>query len=637
MNKPFPFEHFLKGNDKNPTSSPSSPPAPPVEETLTPPQNSSYDYEEDHEDSSANMPVGPSLPKQISLNFDENPLDDHQKISGSPLSYFFKDSRPTENENEKQKCDAEKIDQDSFTLPKQSEIHHSIEQNQRKDQTQGQSHASNASNENLLREILHLIKESIGPQKYKAFFQNNFSLLRIAEEQVFFGVTTPFIKTMIETHYKAPIIEAVKSILGPSYQVVLEEHHLTTSTLRGGHEQNILNILKQETTKTPPNPPGAIKVAPQPNDLKFKIDLMPSKKDRLYEVDSKVLSHMGPDPYGIKLDYNKTFDKFIVGPSNHMAYATALAVTKSPGKTYPSVCLYGDSGLGKTHILHAVGNKIKNDFPSLRLCITTGRDFMNEMVNALANKKISDFRKKYSDKIDVLMIDDVHELKNKHGTQNELFHVFNELHNKGKQLIFTTDKSPQEIDGLADRLKTRLSWGLVVDIQCPDLETRIAILKRKAKEEDIFVSEDVVNLIAQISNKNIRELEGALIRLGAYSSVFNVDIDMEIAKEQLNLKDKFQTTPTINIESLAKSVSGRMNITLADIKSKSRNKNVAYCRHIAMYLSYELLGLTFSEIGSFFGNRNHTSVLHAVEKIKKSLETDGHLRDLVADLRRANS
>ncbi len=256
---------------------------------------------------------------------------------------------------------------------------------------------------------------------------------------------------------------------------------------------------------------------------------------------------------------------------------------------------------------------------------------MAEMVAAIQAQKIQEFRKKYSELIDVLMVDDIHELKNRTGTQNEFFHVFNELHSKGKQLIFTSDKHPKEIDGIEERIKTRLSWGLVLDVQQPDLETRIAILKKKAEEEDIFLPDDVVNLIARSIKSNIRELEGSLIRLGAYSSVFKVDIDLEIAKEQLKLDE--QTDIKIHsLESIAKTVSQHFKIPVSDLRSKARVKEVTTARHIAMYLSYHVLKATLVDIGNYYGNRDHTTVIHAVDKIKKQLLTQVQVQQQIYEI-----
>ena len=422
------------------------------------------------------------------------------------------------------------------------------------------------------------------------------------------------------------IQDAIQQVLGKKYEITISVFPLNNGL--SSNQSNILNTINQ--SKNESFSEKAIlksdvkKVSAK--DASFTIDLIPTKEDKLSSVHSKAMNYPNSQHFKFAVDPKKTFESFVVGPSNNMAYASTQAVAKNPGKVYPCLYLHSNSGLGKTHLLHSVANKVKEIHPTLIICITTTRDFMTEMVDAVANKNISAFRKKYSENIDILMIDDVHELKNRQGTQNEFFHVFNELHNKGKQLIFTSDKHPKDIDGIEERIKTRLTWGLVLDIQPPDLETRIAILKNKAAKEDIYLPQDVINLIATRIRSNIRELEGSLIRLSAYSSVFDIDIDIDIAKEQLSFTDNGEQD-IMTIEAIAKATSQHFKVPLADIKSKSRLKTVTQARHAAMFLSYTLIKPTptYMEIGKFFGGRDHTSVLHAVEKIRRTSKTSNQL------------
>ena len=287
--------------------------------------------------------------------------------------------------------------------------------------------------------------------------------------------------------------------------------------------------------------------------------------------------------------------------------------------------------------MHAAANKIKEEFPQLRIYFVSARDFMNEMINAMANKDILSFRKKYSERVDVLLVDDIHELKNKSGTQNEFFHIFNELHSKNKQLIFTSDRPPQEIDGLEDRLRTRLSWGLVLDVQAPDLETRMAILKKKAEQEDLFISEDVINYIAQQVKHSIRELEGSLIKLSAYASVMQTDIDLEVAKKQLALESPHHqhTSPEKDffpLEKILQVVSEKLNVPIPDIKSKIRIKSIALARHLGIYLSYHYSPFTLEQIGLFYGLKDHSSALHAVEKIRQEAKKNTDFAQKIKEL-----
>lgn len=477
--------------------------------------------------------------------------------------------------------------------------------------------SDNDENAVIQEEIKSLLKDIISEKKYSAYFENTFSLLSFDGDSITFKVSTPFIRTMIEKHYYSALEKVVSSLFGSPVNI-----HIKLSEQSSSISKNTNFLEPEQIVKTEPSVKSV-------KDASFRLDLDPSQDDLEGQVESKYIDHMNDKNIGV--NPNKTFSNFVVGPSNHMAYSSAIAISRAPGKAYPSTYFHSASGLGKTHLLHAIANEVQEKFPQLKIVILTARDFMTEMINCLQANKITQFRKKYSESIDVLMIDDIQELKNKHSTQNEFFHVFNELHNQGKQLIFTSDKEPKDIDGIEERIRTRLSWGLVSDIQLPDLETRIAILKKKAKEEDVFLPDDVINLIASAYKNNIRELEGSLIKLGAYSSLFGVDIDIEIAQEQLKLNPPTEGRE-ISIELIAKTASQYFKIPVADLRSKARYKEVTRARHISMYLSYKLLKTTYEEIGRYFGRRDHTSVLHAVEKIKEGLSSSPEISQTVLEI-----
>ena len=482
-------------------------------------------------------------------------------------------------------------------------------------------------------EELHLlntkIKERLQGQidetKYNTFFKNTFSLISLTTNSVAFGAATEYIRTMIKNNYLDHIQEAIQSVLGKKYKIQISVLALNQDF--SSNQKNILNTInpsKDENFLRKVDLKDHSKKS-SAKDASFSINLIPTKEDKLSSVDSKVIDYANGTKQKFKflVDPQKTFEHFVVGPSNNMAYASTQAIAKKPGKVYPSLYLHSHSGLGKTHLLHSIANKVKNLHPSLSIHITTARDFMTEMVDAVANKNIFKFRKRYSEDIDLLMIDDIQELKNRPGTQNEFFHVFNELHNKGKQLIFTSDKHPKDIDGIEESIKTRLAWGLVLDIQPPDLETRIAILKNKAAQEDIFLPNDVINLISTRIRSSIRELEGSLVRLAAYSSIFNINIDIEIAKEQLNFNDPIQQD-SLTIEDIAKAASAYFKVPLVDMKSKSRLKMITQARHVAIFLAHKLVqpSPTYMEIGISFGGRDHTTILHAIKKVRSILKTD---------------
>ena len=492
------------------------------------------------------------------------------------------------------------------------------------DKTEDKNNESIPSDQlEVINENIHSqIEESVGEQKYNTYFRSTFFLNEIQDNKLIFSTSTPFMKSMIELHFQVDLENAVKNVLGDNFKIAININNLKQSL--SSNTNGILNNFKEQNSKSPVD-----RKTPNAKQAKFTLDLTPTQDDLYNQVESTYINHI--DESNSSLDPNKTFKNFIVGSSNNLAYSSALAAASSPGQDYQSLYFHGDSGLGKTHLLHAIGNEIKSKFPALKINLVTARDFVSEFVTAIQNNKVSEFHSKFTEKVDVLLIDDIHELKNKQGTQNEFFHVFNELHRRNKQLVFTSDQHPKEINGLEERIRTRLSWGLVLDIQKPDLETRIAILKKKALDEDIFLSDDVINLIASSCADSIRELEGSLIRLAAYSSLFNVDIDIEIAKQQLKI-NKSMEGPVQSLDSIVSAVSQKFKIPVSDIRSKARNKKIAQARHVAMFLCYEHLNITLSEIGQFFSGRDHSSVIHAIDKIKKSKSENTQLFETISDI-----
>lgn len=463
--------------------------------------------------------------------------------------------------------------------------------------------------ESINIEVLAHLKSKLPEIKYKTFFENNLKLVNIKEDSVAFWVRTDFIKKTVDNFTKE-ISEALEMVLGKSYEIsVFTDNYENNSSIKNDYEN------KKDQTKS-----QAIKTV---KDTKFILSLSPTNEDLKNKVESQVLEHMKPVTSKIAIDDAKTFESFIIGPSNRHAYASAQAVAQNPGNKgqYSSLYIHSNSGLGKTHLLHAVCNHIREEHPTLTICFTTGRAFMEELVEHTRHNTIHEFRKKYSEMIDVLIIDDIHEISNKQGTQDEFFHAFNELHNKGKQLIFTSDRRPKEIDGISERIKTRLSWGLVIDIQPPDIETRMAILKHKAQEIDLFASDEIINYIASHIKNNIRELEGSLIRLKAYSEIQKTEIEFELAKEILALSDMSEKNE-ITLELIAKATASYYRVQLADLKSKIRNKETTSARHVAMYLARKKLQIQFQEIGLYFGGRDHSSVIHAVKSIEEDLKNN---------------
>ncbi len=323
-----------------------------------------------------------------------------------------------------------------------------------------------------------------------------------------------------------------------------------------------------------------------------------------------------------------TFDTFVIGNSNRFAHAASLAVAEAPAQTYNPLFIYGGVGLGKTHLMHAIGHFILEQNPDSKVVYVSSEKFTNELINSIREYRNEEFRNKYRN-VDVLLIDDIQFIAGKEGTQEEFFHTFNALHEANKQIIISSDRPPKEIPTLEDRLRSRFEWGLITDIQAPDLETRIAILKKKANIENIEVNDDVLLYIATMIKSNIRELEGALIRIVAYSSLTNSPISLELAEEALkdiiSSKEVVEITPKLIKETVAK----EYNLHMDDFSSKKRTRAIAYPRQIAMYITRELTDLSLPKIGDEFGGRDHTTVIHAYDKISDELKEDDNLRNKI--------
>lgn len=322
------------------------------------------------------------------------------------------------------------------------------------------------------------------------------------------------------------------------------------------------------------------------------------------------------------------FDSFVVGNSNRMAHAASLAVAESPAQAYNPLFLYGNSGLGKTHLMHSIGHFILDRNPQAKVLYVPSETFTNELINSIQNNKNEEFRNKYRN-IDVLMIDDIQFISKKEGTQEEFFHTFNALYESNKQIIISSDRPPKEIKTLEDRLRSRFEWGLIADVQPPDYETRIAILKKKAERDNLTVPDDVMAYIAKNIASNIRELEGALTRIVAFATLTNQDISIALAEN--SLKDIFSensATP-LTPELIQQVVAEYYNIRVEDIQGSKKPKNIAFPRQVSMYLCRKLLDISLPKIGESFGGRDHTTVIYAISKIEKQLESDEGLQKTV--------
>ena len=329
----------------------------------------------------------------------------------------------------------------------------------------------------------------------------------------------------------------------------------------------------------------------------------------------------------IGLNPKYTFDSFVVGPSNRFANAASLAVSDSPAKAYNPLFIYGGVGLGKTHLMHAIGQRIAQKYPRSKILYISSEDFTNQLIGSIQNRTTQRFRQIYRT-VDILLIDDIHFIAGKEATQEEFFHTFNTLYDAHKQIVVSSDKPPKEISGLETRLVSRFEYGLVTDIQPPDFETRSAILKKKSERETVAVPDDVLYFIADKIRSNIRELEGALIRVVAYSKLMGGEINLELVKEVL--KDMIKEgQKKVTVEAIQRKVADYFNISLSDMKAKRRNRAISYPRQIAMYLTRRLTDHSLPEIGDSFGGRDHTTVIHANDKIEDDLKKGGEIKEII--------
>lgn len=363
----------------------------------------------------------------------------------------------------------------------------------------------------------------------------------------------------------------------------------------------------------------------------YTIEFIIPGEESNYNIGQNIIQENPENNQRAQLNPKYTFNTFVIGNSNRFAHAASLAVAEAPAKAYNPLFIYGGVGLGKTHLMHAIGHYILSQNPNSKVVYVSSEKFTNELINSIREYRNEEFRNKYRN-IDVLLVDDIQFIAGKEGTQEEFFHTFNALHENNKQIIISSDRPPKEIPTLEDRLRSRFEWGLIADIQAPDLETRIAILRKKANIENIEVPDDVMLYIASKIQSNIRELEGALIRVVAYSSLTNRKVTEELAEEAL--KDIFSSNKPIDItvDVIKDLVSKSFKIKMEDFNSKKRTRAIAYPRQIAMYLTRELTDMSLPKIGDEFGGRDHTTVIHACDKINTELSNDANLRRKVDNI-----
>ncbi|WP_349409011.1 chromosomal replication initiator protein DnaA [Pseudalkalibacillus sp. SCS-8] len=435
--------------------------------------------------------------------------------------------------------------------------------------------------------------------------------------------------------------EIEKKLSKPSFETWLKSttaHSLQNDTLvitapnefaRDWLESRYSNLIS-ETLDNITGTKLTVKFIIPQNQTQDEIDLEQASKKK-----AKVEADQGDENLTQSmLNPKYTFDTFVIGSGNRFAHAASLAVAEAPAKAYNPLFIYGGVGLGKTHLMHAIGHYVIDHKPSAKVVYLSSEKFTNEFINSIRDNKTVDFRNKFRN-VDVLLIDDIQFLAGKEQTQEEFFHTFNALHEESKQIVISSDRPPKEIPTLEDRLRSRFEWGLITDITPPDLETRIAILRKKAKAEGLDIPNEVMLYIANQIDTNIRELEGALIRVVAYSSLINQDMNADLAAEALKDIIPSSKPRTLTIQDIQELVGEKFDVKLEDFKAKKRTKSVAFPRQIAMYLSREMTDFSLPKIGEEFGGRDHTTVIHAHEKISKLIANDQQLQNKIKEIRDA--
>lgn len=377
----------------------------------------------------------------------------------------------------------------------------------------------------------------------------------------------------------------------------------------------IKNAVKQVTTVTY----EIIFIVPGVDDIALEEEKVVKKEPEAFSTST--------------LNPKYVFEEFVIGNSNRFAHAASLAVAESPAKAYNPLFIYGGVGLGKTHLMHAIGHYILEQNRDAKVVYVSSEKFTNELINSIKDDKNVEFRNRYRN-VDVLLVDDIQFIAGKERTQEEFFHTFNALHEANKQIIISSDRPPKEIPTLEERLRSRFEWGLTTDIQAPDFETRIAILRKKAESENYQVNNEVFDFIARKIKSNIRELEGALTRVTAYSSLTNKEVSVELAHEALKDIISSNRPKQVNIDMIKDVVSQHFNIQIADFDSKRRTRSITYPRQVAMYLCRELTDLSLPKIGEGFGGRDHTTVIHAYDKISNDINENIDFKNVILQLRK---
>lgn len=454
----------------------------------------------------------------------------------------------------------------------------------------------NVTIDQVWQDFLKIIKEEVGIRVVETWIKAvSFSRYDVFERRVYISAPNLFVKNWVESHYKHLFYNHLKRLLN------VEELSIVFCIGNCPDEPEI--VLQENVSKVVP----AVAIE--------------QKKKHSYQI-AKKLPNMHTNGMSCKLNPLYTFYTFVVGENNSFAYASARAITSKLGKLYNPLLLYGGSGLGKTHLLHAIGNEILEQQADAVVLYQTTDKFVTEFIHAIRFDQVAKFQAKYK-KIDVLLLDDIQFMVNKEQTQEAFFHIFNTLYESNKQIILSSDTLPRNLGGLVDRLKSRLEWGLVADVQIPMLETKVAILKRKAEIQHELLSDDVALFIAHQQVKSIRELEGALIRVLAYASLTNQFITVDLVKKVLGQTEHYESaTMVVDFSAIILQIHKHFAYGLTDLRSKDRSKGVSHARQVAMYLMKKYTGKSLREIGEYLDRKDHTTITHAIVRIKDLLAHD---------------
>jgi chromosomal replication initiator protein len=438
--------------------------------------------------------------------------------------------------------------------------------------------------ESIWSESINIIKDKVSQQNFETWI-GPIKIASIEEQNIYLSVPNKFFKDWIIENYLPIISDALSNTMGTLVNVNFVVTKLAVSTSSVQSEEKKKKGKKRITARR----------------------LHPS------------------------LNPNYSFDRFIVGPSNQFAHAAAVSVAEQPASNYNPLFIYGGVGLGKTHLVNSIGLHTYSLYADKSVLYVSAEQFMNELINSIRYDKMPNFREKFR-KIDFLLIDDIQFIAGKERTQEEFFHTFNTLHDSGKQIVVTSDKFPKDIPNLEGRLRSRFEWGLIADIQPPEIETRIAIVEKKAQENNMNIPSDVSHYVATVADSNIRELEGILTRIAAYSSLTGREINIDVVKEVVKNLLKQRKGKKITVDEIIKTIASKFNLKASDIKSQKKNKNFILPRQITMYLSRKLTSLSFPDIGTRIGGRDHSTVIYSANKVKKIINQDADVKRIVEEI-----